>query len=144
MSKLWIGLSAALLSQLSIAAVELEHFSAEELNGSVFSDARTEALTESSEAGDTQAKDLIFHRSEDQCIETGVYETGKNRYTVDEPYPYDELMTFISGGVVLTPTEGKPVTIGAGDTVLMPKGWTGVWDSEGYRKIYLIYNCPDA
>lgn len=122
----------------------LQRLSAQTLRTDVFKDPRTETLTESSELGDTPATDLVWHESADQCLQTGVYETGPNRYTIDEPYPYDELMMFISGGVTLTPTEGEPMTVVAGDTVMMPAGWTGVWDSAGYRKVYVIYNCPDS
>ena len=122
----------------------VQRLSAEMLTGSVFSDSRTETLIESSDAGDTPASDLIWHESEDRCLQTGVYETGPNRYVVDEPYPYDELMMFVSGTVTLTPSTGTPVVVVPGDTVMLPKGWTGVWDSEGYRKVYVIYDCPEG
>jgi hypothetical protein len=31
----------------------------------------------------------------------------------------------------------------AGDSVVIPEDWTGVWDTEGYTKIYVIYS-PDG
>jgi uncharacterized cupin superfamily protein len=52
-------------------------------------------------------------------------------------------MMFFEGGVTLTPTDGAAVKVVAGDTVLLPKGWTGVWQSDGYRKMYVIYDCPE-
>lgn len=142
--RLTLGLMSMLCAMGVSAGPVAQHFSAEDLLGKVFEDQRTESLTESSEAGETTAQDLIFHRSDDACLETGIYETGANRYTVSEPYPYDELMMFLAGGVTLTPTEGEVITVRAGDTVLIPKGWTGVWDSAGYRKIYVIHNCPQG
>jgi len=34
-------------------------------------------------------------------------------------------------------------TINAGEAVTIPKEWTGIWESEGYEKIYVIYY-PEA
>ncbi len=120
---------------------EIRRLSATDLTGSVFEHPDTERLPEISEVGETQALDRVWHESQDGCLQTGVYQTGPNRYTITEPYPYDELMMFIDGGVRLTPTGGTAVDVVAGDSVLLPKGWTGVWESEGYRKMYVIYDC---
>ena len=111
------------------------------LQGPVFDDPRTEKLEESSETGKVAARDLVAHESADRCLQTGVYETGRNYYTVKEPYPHDEFMHFVSGGVTLSSTDGTVTTVAAGDSVMLPKGWTGVWDSAGYRKVYVIYDC---
>jgi uncharacterized cupin superfamily protein len=115
----------------------------DELTGSVFEDSRTVRGDETSEAGTVVSLDLPWHTSTDGCMQTGVYETGRNRYTIDEPYPHDELMIFLQGGVTLTEPTGEALTIGPGDAVMIPKGWLGVWDSDGYRKVYVIYDCPD-
>lgn len=142
--KPWLLLPLAGVFTVSVSAQPaLQKLSADTLSSDVFADARTEQLTESSEVGDTPAQDLVWHESDDRCLQTGVYETGPNRYTITDPYPHDELMMFIAGGVTLTPTNGEAVVIAAGDTVMLPKGWTGIWDSEGYRKVYVIYDCPD-
>lgn len=129
--------------EVSNHAPSVKRLTAETLAGSVFDASQTEALTEKSEAGEVAALDRVWHESDDRCLQTGVYETGINRYTIDEPYPYDELMMFIDGGVTLSSSDGEITTVTAGDTVLVPKGWTGLWDSTGYRKVYVIYNCPD-
>ncbi len=129
--------------EVSNPAPSVKRLTAETLAGSVFDASQTEALTEKSEAGEVAALDRVWHESDDRCLQTGVYETGINRYTIDEPYPYDELMMFIDGGVTLSSSDGEITTVTAGDTVLVPKGWTGLWDSTGYRKVYVIYNCPD-
>jgi uncharacterized cupin superfamily protein len=111
------------------------------LHGDVFADPRAEKLDESSETGTTQAQDLVAHESADGCLQTGVYQTGHNRFTVKDPYPHDEFMYFLQGGVSLRSSDGSVTEVAAGDGVLLPKGWTGVWDSPGYRKIYVIYGC---
>lgn len=122
---------------------EVKHLTVGDLAGAAFPDGPVSQVEEISEVGTAAALDLEWHQSADGCMQTGVYETGHNRYTITEPYPYDELMIFISGGVTLTATSGSISEIQAGDAVMMPKGWTGVWDSPGYRKIYVIYDCKD-
>ena len=99
-------------------------------------------LEETSEAGTVPASDWLWHHSDDGCLQSGFYETGKNRYVIDEPYPHDELMVFVEGGVTLTPEGGESVIVGPGDTVAIPAGWRGIWESDGYRKFYVIYDCP--
>lgn len=142
------GLTLALGLLISTAVLAegpaLQRLSADDLAGTVFEHESTQRLPEISEAGETEALDRLWHESDDGCLQTGIYQTGHNRYTINEPYPHDELMMFISGGVTLTPTGGEPVEIVAGDTVMLPKGWTGIWDSPGYRKVYVIYACPEA
>ena len=111
------------------------------LQGDIFSDPRAETLPEASETGTVTANDLVAHESADGCLQTGVYQTGRNRFTSSDPYPHDEFMYFLEGGVTLSSTDGTVTQVAAGDGVLLPKGWTGVWDSQGYRKIYVIYDC---
>lgn len=111
------------------------------LHGEIFSDPRAESLPETSETGTVTARDLVAHESADGCLQTGVYQTGRNRFTTSDPYPHDEFMYFLEGGVTLSSTDGTVTQVAAGDGVLLPKGWTGVWDSAGYRKIYVIYGC---
>ena len=113
------------------------------LNGEIFADPRAESLDETSASGTVGARDLVVHESDDGCLQTGVYETGRNRYQADEPYEHDEFMYFLQGGVTLSSGDGTVIEAVAGDGVLVPKGWTGTWDSAGYRKLYVIYDCPD-
>lgn len=120
---------------------EVRRLSSHDLEHSVFKHPDTESLTEHSERGDTPALDRVWFESGDRCLQSGIYETGPNRYTVDDPYPHDEFMMFIHGGVTLTSDRGTVTRVVAGDTVVIPKGWRGLWDSEGYRKFYLIYDC---
>ena len=48
-------------------------------------------------------------------------------------------MYFIEGGVTLTSTDGTQTKIQAGDAVMIPREWRGVWDTDGYLKIYVIH-----
>ena len=51
----------------------------------------------------------------------------------------DEFMYFLEGSVTLTSSDGTVQIIEAGEGVTVPKEWTGVFETEGYRKIWVIY-----
>jgi uncharacterized cupin superfamily protein len=59
---------------------------------------------------------------------------------VTEPYGVDEFMYFLTGSVTLTSSDGTVQTINAGEAVTIPKEWTGIWDTQGYTKIWVIYS----
>jgi len=55
------------------------------------------------------------------------------------PWTYDEAETcyFLDGDVVVTPENGKPVTVGKGDLVTFPGGMSCTWEiKEAVRKHY--------
>jgi uncharacterized cupin superfamily protein len=137
---------AGLLSSVALGCAAAGHpvlLSGALLHGGIFSDPRAKTLDETSDSGTVGAHDLVAHESGDGCLQTGVYETGPNRYRIEEPYPHDEFMYFLKGGVTLSSADGTVTEVSAGDAVLLPKGWTGQWDSGGYRKIYVIHDCTD-
>jgi len=76
-------------------------------------------------------------------FDAGMYRSGKVRAEIKEPYGVHEYMHFIEGGVTLTSSDGTVTEINAGDSVIIPADFTGVWDTEGYTKIYVIYS-PDG
>lgn len=139
---LLISCGAAITSSVAAEVSPVMKVTRGELLSPLAGRAGVEHLEESSDAGTVPASDWLWHHSEDGCLQSGFYETGKNRYVIDEPYPHDELMVFIEGGVTLTPEDGESVIVGPGDTVAIPAGWRGVWESDGYRKFYVIYDCP--
>ena len=49
-------------------------------------------------------------------------------------------MYFVEGSVTLTSADGTVQTIGPGEAVTIPKAWTGIWDTNGYTKIWVIYS----
>jgi uncharacterized cupin superfamily protein len=53
-------------------------------------------------------------------------------------------MYFISGGVTLTSSDGSMQKIEAGEAVTIPKEWTGIWETEGYSKIWVIYSADGS
>jgi len=87
--------------------------------------------------------DVEVFRTASGLFDAGMYRSGKVRAEINEPYGVNEYMHFLEGGVTLTSSDGTVTEIGAGDSVVIPAEWTGVWDTEGYTKIYVIYS-PDA
>jgi len=78
--------------------------------------------------------------SSDGRFGSGMYRSGAIRFEVTEPYGVDEFMYFIEDGVTLTSADGSVQVIGPGEAVTIPKEWTGVWDTDGYTKIWVIYS----
>ncbi len=84
--------------------------------------------------------DITSLKSSDGKFASGMYKAGKSRFEITEPYGVDEFMFFLEGSVTLTSSDGSKMTINAGEAVTIPKEWTGVWETEGYRKIWVIYS----
>ncbi len=84
--------------------------------------------------------DITSLLSSDGRFASGLYSAGKSRFEINEPYGVDEFMFFLEGGVTLTSSDGTVTTIEAGEGVTIPKEWTGIWDTDGYTKIWVIYS----
>jgi uncharacterized cupin superfamily protein len=84
--------------------------------------------------------DVTSLLSSDGKFASGMYRSGKTRSEITEPYGVDEFMYFLEGSVTLTSSDGTVTTINAGEAVTVPKEWTGIWDTEGYTKMWVIYS----
>ncbi|MFJ6415282.1 cupin domain-containing protein [Paeniglutamicibacter sp. NPDC091659] len=76
-------------------------------------------------------------------LEVGVWEATPGTFTAfrDE---YHEVCQILSGSVTITSEGGCGVLVGAGDTVVMPAGWKGLWEiHETVRKTYVILSGVD-
>jgi len=78
--------------------------------------------------------------SSDKKFASGMYRSGKVRFESTEPYGVDEFMYFLEGSVTLTSPDGTVQEINAGEAVTIPKEWIGIWDTDGYTKIWVIYS----
>ncbi len=78
--------------------------------------------------------------SSDKSFSSGMYKSGKTRIEITRPYGVDEFMYFLEGGVTLTSSDGTELVIDAGEAVTIPKEWTGVFETDGYTKIWVIYS----
>jgi uncharacterized cupin superfamily protein len=61
-------------------------------------------------------------------VVAALYGAEAARLSVSEPFPYDEYVQVLAGEVTLTSDAGDSKTFGTGDSFLVPKGWTGIWD----------------
>ena len=84
--------------------------------------------------------DVTSLLSSDKKFASGMYRSGKTRAEINEPYGVDEFMFFLEGGVTLTSSDGSIQVINAGEGVTVPKEWTGIFDTDGYTKIWVIYS----
>ncbi|MEX3527340.1 MAG: cupin domain-containing protein [Burkholderia sp.] len=102
------------------------------------------ASTQESKDGN-RTSDFTSYTSPDKVFQTGVYQSGPVREEIREApgTPYTEFLYFLSGGVKLTPSDGTVMQVRAGEAVTLPKGWTGVYESSGYTKLYALYD-PSA
>ena len=141
MSRCFKSLTASicLMAASSVAVAGAVHpakLSAADLTGKAFDDPNT-IITETP-TGDIL--DITSLKSSDGKFASGMYKAGKSRFEITEPYGLDEFMFFLEGSVTLTSDDGSQMTINAGEAVTIPKEWTGVWETDGYRKIWVIYS----
>lgn len=131
-----------LLVSLPLHSAETVHpvkMSKAQIEGRIFDD--YEPVVRSHDGNTTH--DVEVFRTQSGLFDAGMYRSGKVRIEITEPYGVNEYMHFLEGGVTLTSSDGTVTEIMAGDSVVIPKEWTGVWDTDGYTKIYVIYS-PDA
>ena len=131
--------SICLISASALAAAETINpakLSTADLMGKAFDNPNT-IITETP-AGNIL--DITSLKSSDGKFASGMYKAGKSRFEITEPYGVDEFMFFLEGSVTLTSDDGTQMTINAGEAVTIPKEWTGVWETDGYRKIWVIYS----
>jgi len=110
-----------------------------QISGEIFKD--YEPVISTQEGNTTH--DVEVFRTESGQFDAGMYRSGKVREEINEPYGVEEYMHFLEGGVTLTSSDGTVTEIRAGDSVVIPKEWTGTWETDGYMKIYVIYS-PDG
>ena len=75
--------------------------------------------------------------SGDILVRVGVWEAGAGK-TVIEDFPFTEYVLMISGSVVVTNKDGTSRKFAAGDTFVIPKGWSGDWDVQERMKKQIV------
>ena len=60
-----------------------------------------------------------------------VYEDDAATFAVTDPFPYDEYVLVLSGKLILTDANGQVQEFAAGDSLVVPKGFTGTWKMLG-------------
>ena len=78
-----------------------------------------------------------FFSGEEVVVE--VYEAEPAKLKIDEPWPYDEFIYVLSGKLVLTDAQGTATEYSAGDSLVVPKGFSGTWQMIGnFRELVVI------
>ncbi|MDE2691612.1 MAG: cupin domain-containing protein [Acidobacteriota bacterium] len=136
-----IILCATVLGSFMVAAsdetVRPAKISKPELGGKIFE--RPDVVEQTHADGHvTQTATSLV--SSDRSFSSGMYKSGKTRIEITQPYGVDEFMYFLEGGVTLTSSDGTELVINAGEAVTVPKEWTGVFETDGYTKIWVIYS----
>jgi len=108
----------------------------EDMTGKIFE--RPDTVTRT--RGDNTIQDVTTLLSSDGKFASGMYKSGKVRFEATEPYGVDEFMYFLEGSVKLRSADGSELVVNAGEAVTIPKEWTGVWNTDGYTKIWVIYS----
>ena len=75
--------------------------------------------------------------SGDVNVKIGVWEAGAGKLSLNN-FPFTEYVLMISGSVIVTAIDGKSNTFKAGDTFVIPKGWTGTWDVQERMKKQIV------
>ena len=131
----------AAISQGNDEVIRPAKISAADMTGKIFE--RDDMLRTEHDNGNVTL-DVTSLLSSDKKFASGMYKSDKVRSEINEPYGVDEFMYFIEGGVTLTSSDGTVQHINAGDAVTIPKEWTGVWDTDGYTKIWVIYSADGS
>ena len=132
-----LGATAVAISANSGAPVLPAKIAAAEMGGAIFQ--RDNMIRTEHENGNVTL-DVTSLQSADGKFASGMYQSGKSYFEATDPYGVDEFMYFLEGGVTLTSSDGSVMEIKAGDAVTIPKEWTGIWDTDGYTKIWVIYS----
>ena len=75
--------------------------------------------------------------SGDVRVQVGVWEAGIGELVLDN-FPFTEYVLMISGIVTVTEKNGDTMTFKAGDTFVIPKGWSGIWDVRERMKKQIV------
>ena len=132
-----IAFATAIASHHEKPAVYPAKISKTDAAGEIFA---RDGMTETIRDNGHTTLDVTTLLSSDGKFASGMYKSGKTRFEINEPYGVDEFMYFLEGGVTLTSSDGTVTEIGAGEGVSIPKEWTGIWDTDGYTKIWVIYS----
>ncbi len=72
-------------------------------------------------------------------LRMSIYEDDPATFAITEPFPFDEYVLVLSGKLILTDARGKVHEFVAGDSLVVPKGFTGTWKMLGnYRELVAI------
>jgi uncharacterized protein len=90
------------------------------------------------DTGDPMTSGKILQPGGDAGPEVGIWECTPGGWAIEDR-PDCETAVLLSGRARLTGADGSSVELGPGETVVLPRGWTGRWDIlETVRKVYVV------
>jgi len=95
-------------------------------------------------AGGIYVGETIIHKDAEETVQIGVWEADVSKTKLIN-YPFTEYALMISGRVVIINDDGTSSEFKAGDTFVIPKGFTGIWDiRERMKKQHIKVGDPNA
>ncbi len=86
--------------------------------------------------GNHRPRGEVLHYGDQLILE--VYEDDPATFRVDEPYLFDEYVMVLSGKLIVTDADGEAQEYVAGDSLVVPKGWTGTWQMLGNFREFVV------
>jgi uncharacterized cupin superfamily protein len=87
--------------------------------------------------GSHRPRGEVLYQGKELIME--VYEDDQATFAVTDPFPFDEFVWVLSGKLILTDAGGQVHEFVAGDSLVVPKGFTGTWKMLGnYRELVAI------
>ncbi len=87
--------------------------------------------------GSHRPRGEILYQGEQLVME--IYEDNAATYAISAPYPVDEYVLVLSGKLILTDSRGTEHEYVQGDSLMVPKGFTGIWKMLGnYRELISV------
>ncbi|MBW2716407.1 MAG: cupin domain-containing protein [Deltaproteobacteria bacterium] len=88
-------------------------------------------------AGKSNPRGEVLFQGKELIVE--VYEDDALTMALSEPFPHDEFILVLNGVLILTDASGAERTYTAGDSLVLPKGFTGTWNaSANFRELVVI------
>ncbi|MGX1788533.1 cupin domain-containing protein [Bosea sp. NPDC055332] len=85
-----------------------------------------------------QCRSFNAFTDEASRLRAGIWDSTPYRRVL-RPHPVNELMHILVGSVTLTGEDGRPVRVGAGETVFVAHGTSCAWDSDEHvAKVYVV------
>lgn len=89
--------------------------------------------------GEQTTWDVEAWISPERDFDMGIWRTTAMHQEFTDPWPYNEYIQLTEGSLTITTSDGTVTELAAGDSAMIPKGWTGTWDTPGLTKIYVIH-----
>lgn len=89
-------------------------------------------------SGASQPRSTVLFKSD--SIVAVLFEEQPVKLALKAPgMPYDEFVHLLDGTLILTDADGKAHSFKAGDSLLIPKGFTGTWETgANFRELALV------